>query len=102
MNFQDWYTDRMDLYRVQAVRDGALTRHERVLLLEAPVPPLSGVRVCPGYGSDSGLRPAKGLGAVRQRGGRAGRRRAAYPPWGRAGENGGGAAGLCGGAQPLF
>ena len=34
MNFQDWYTDRMDLYRVQAVRDGALTRHERVLLLE--------------------------------------------------------------------
>ena len=33
MNFQDWYTDRMDLYRVQAVRDGALTRHERVLLL---------------------------------------------------------------------
>lgn len=29
MNFRDWYTDRMDIYRVQAVKDGALTRHER-------------------------------------------------------------------------
>lgn len=32
MNFQDWYTDRMDIYRVQAVREGALTRHERVCI----------------------------------------------------------------------
>lgn len=29
MNFRDWYTDRMDVYRVRAVRDGALIRHER-------------------------------------------------------------------------
>lgn len=32
MNFQDWYTDRMDIYRVRAVREGALTRHERVCI----------------------------------------------------------------------
>lgn len=29
MNFRDWYTDRMDIYRVQAVKDGNLTRHTR-------------------------------------------------------------------------
>ena len=30
MNWQDWYTDLMDIYRVQATQDGTLTRHERV------------------------------------------------------------------------
>ena len=30
MNWQDWYTDLVDIYRVQDVKDGALTRHERV------------------------------------------------------------------------
>ena len=29
MNFRDWYTDRMDIYRVRPVQDGSLTRHER-------------------------------------------------------------------------
>lgn len=29
MNFRDWYTDRMDIYRVQPVMDGSLTRHQR-------------------------------------------------------------------------
>lgn len=29
MNFRDWYTDRMDIYRVEPVKDGSLTRHER-------------------------------------------------------------------------
>ncbi len=29
MNFRDWYTDTMDIYRVEPVQDGALTRHER-------------------------------------------------------------------------
>lgn len=29
MNWQDWYTDLMDIYRVTEVQDGALTRHER-------------------------------------------------------------------------
>lgn len=29
MNFRDWYTDRMDIYRVQAYKEGSLTRHER-------------------------------------------------------------------------
>ena len=29
MNWTDWYTDTMDIYRVQDVQDGALTRHER-------------------------------------------------------------------------
>lgn len=37
MNYRDWYTDRMDIYRVQAVQDGALTRHER-RLVAADVP----------------------------------------------------------------
>lgn len=35
MNFRDWYTDTMDIWRVQPVADGALTRHERVLVQEA-------------------------------------------------------------------
>ena len=30
MNWQDWYTDLRDIYRVQATQDGTLTRHERV------------------------------------------------------------------------
>lgn len=30
MNWQDWYTDLMDIYRVQTTQDGTLTRHERV------------------------------------------------------------------------
>lgn len=30
MNWSDWYTDLMDIYRVQDVKDGNLTRHERV------------------------------------------------------------------------
>lgn len=30
MNWSDWYTDTVDVYRVQAVTDGSLTRHERV------------------------------------------------------------------------
>lgn len=34
MNFRDWYTDRMDIYRVQPVKDGALTRHKRRKIAE--------------------------------------------------------------------
>lgn len=34
MNYADWYTDRMDIHRVKPVRDGALTRHERVQVAE--------------------------------------------------------------------
>lgn len=30
MNYAGWYTDRMDIHRVTPVKDGALTRHERV------------------------------------------------------------------------
>lgn len=30
MNFADWYTDRMDVWRVRDVMDGSLTRKERV------------------------------------------------------------------------
>ena len=30
MNWTDWCTDLADIYRVQDVKDGALTRHERV------------------------------------------------------------------------
>ena len=33
MNWSDWYTDTVDVYRVQAVMDGSLTRHERVQVL---------------------------------------------------------------------
>ena len=29
MNWQDWYTDTMSIYRVQETMDGNLTRHER-------------------------------------------------------------------------
>lgn len=34
MNWKDWYTDLMDIYRVQAVPDGSLTRQERALAAE--------------------------------------------------------------------
>ena len=34
MNWQDWYTDTMSIYRVQEVMDGNLTRHERVQVSE--------------------------------------------------------------------
>lgn len=34
MNWQDWYTDTMSVYRVREVLDGSLTRHERVLVSE--------------------------------------------------------------------
>lgn len=30
MNFTDWYTDRMDVYRVSPVTENHLTKHERV------------------------------------------------------------------------
>lgn len=34
MNWQDWYTDAMSVYRVREVLDGSLTRHERALVSE--------------------------------------------------------------------
>lgn len=34
MNWQDWYTDAMDVYRVVETKDGNLTRHDRVKVLE--------------------------------------------------------------------
>lgn len=34
MNWQDWYTDTMSIYRVQETMDGKLTRHERVQVSE--------------------------------------------------------------------
>lgn len=34
MNWTDWYTDTMTIYRVQEVMDGNLTRHERVQVSE--------------------------------------------------------------------
>ena len=34
MNWSDWYTDTMAIYRVQEVMDGNLTRHERVQVSE--------------------------------------------------------------------
>ena len=34
MNWQDWYTDTMSIYRVQEVMDGNLTRHERAQVSE--------------------------------------------------------------------
>lgn len=34
MNWKDWYTDLMDVYRVQPVLEGSLTRQERVLLAQ--------------------------------------------------------------------
>lgn len=33
MNWTDWYTDTVEVYRAQAVMDGSLTRHERVQIL---------------------------------------------------------------------
>lgn len=33
MNWQDWYTDLMDVWRNVPVQDGALTRHERQQVL---------------------------------------------------------------------
>lgn len=45
MNWSDWYTDLMDVYRVQEVKDGNLTRHERVQV-SADIP-------CRIYQSDS-------------------------------------------------
>lgn len=37
MHFRDWYTDTVDIFRVQEQPDGDLTRHERVLV-EAAIP----------------------------------------------------------------
>ena len=34
INFQDWYTDRADIWRVQNVQNGALTQKERVKVQE--------------------------------------------------------------------
>ena len=34
MNWSDWYTDTMSIYRVQESMDGNLTRHERVPVSE--------------------------------------------------------------------
>ena len=34
MNYADWYTDRVDIYRVRNYADGALTRQERVKVAE--------------------------------------------------------------------
>lgn len=34
MNWQDWYTDTMSIYRVQEIMDGSLTRHERAQVSE--------------------------------------------------------------------
>ena len=35
MNWTDWYTDTVDIYRVQITQDGALNRRERALMYEA-------------------------------------------------------------------
>ena len=32
MNYADWYTDTVDIYRVTATQDGSLTRHTRTLM----------------------------------------------------------------------
>ena len=45
MNFQSWYTDTVDVFRVRAVTEHGLTRHERTQVLSA-VP-------CRVYRSDS-------------------------------------------------
>ena len=34
MNWNDWSTDTMSIYRTQEVMDGSLTRHERALVSE--------------------------------------------------------------------
>ena len=31
MNYADWYTDRADVYRVQSVKEGSLTKQTRTL-----------------------------------------------------------------------
>lgn len=33
MNFNDWYTDTVDVYRVEATKEGNLTRHGRAQVL---------------------------------------------------------------------
>lgn len=35
MNFLDWYTDAVDVYRVAPIKDGSLTRPERQRVLQA-------------------------------------------------------------------
>lgn len=35
MNWSDWYTDLLDVYRVQPEQDGSLTRNQRVKVLES-------------------------------------------------------------------
>lgn len=30
MNYNDWYTDLIDIYRVRSIKEGALTKQERV------------------------------------------------------------------------
>lgn len=30
MNYGDWYTDRMDIFRAAPVQDGALSKHQRI------------------------------------------------------------------------
>jgi hypothetical protein len=34
MNHEDWYTDRMDVFRAAPVKDGALSKHQRVQVAE--------------------------------------------------------------------
>lgn len=34
MNFKDWYTDTMDVWRVEDKTVGSLTKHERVCVVE--------------------------------------------------------------------
>ena len=34
MNYGDWYTDRMDIFRAAPVKDGALSKHQRVQVAE--------------------------------------------------------------------
>lgn len=46
MNFQDWYTDRADIYRVREETEGAITRQRRVLV-EQDIP----CRLCRRYQS---------------------------------------------------
>lgn len=35
MNWNDWYTDTVDVYRTEAVKEGALTVNSRTLVMEA-------------------------------------------------------------------
>ena len=34
MNYADWYTDLLDIYRVQSWAEGALTKHEQVAVAQ--------------------------------------------------------------------